>query len=139
MIKRYHPSKELISVFFIITCLSISYGQWTNLPMVSVTTNVNVVDRNTTFIVSTNFSSEIHRLNNGVLTRIQPNTPTGNEGYTGCHFFDAQNGLICGTQGSKSFVWRTQNGGVTLTMETSIFWSITQPKGQPKCISTMVI
>jgi hypothetical protein len=105
MIKRHRPSKELISFFFILSCLSISYGQWTNLPMWSVTTNVDVVDRNTTFIV---------RLSNGVLTTVQPSMPTGND-YTGCHFFDAQNGLICGTQGSKSIVWRTRDGGVNLT------------------------
>lgn len=114
MIKLYRPIKELISVFFIISCLSISYGQWTTLPIVSVTSNVDVVDKNTTFIVSSNFYSEIHRLNNGVLTQIQPNTPTVND-YTGCHFFDAQNGLICGTEGSKSIVWRTQDGGANLT------------------------
>jgi photosystem II stability/assembly factor-like uncharacterized protein len=114
MIKRQHPSKEFLSVFLLLSCLSISYGQWTNLPIVSVTTNVDVVDRNTAFIVSTNFSSEIHRLSNGVLTIMQPSSPTGND-YTGCHFFDAQNGVICGTQGSKSFIWRTRDGGVTLT------------------------
>jgi len=45
------------------------------------------------------------------------------ESYGKIHFFNRDTGLICGSDGSWTYIWRTVNGGQTKDLMTTINWS----------------
>ena len=103
------------------TCIALclyvsSHAQWTSQTIPNFrTSDVDIVDNSTSFIIGNqgdSGGSTLYRLGNGANLSVVKVASTAL--YKGCHFFDAQNGLICGLSEGKELVWRTTDGGLTL-------------------------
>jgi Secretion system C-terminal sorting domain len=111
--------KSFFTLLFTFSLFVSLSAQFTTQGTSELMTDVQVVDNNTAYAVGSSLSGT----DEGFLYK-----RTGSTGdftvvnflpearFVGCHFFDARNGLICGTSSSgRSYIWRTTDGGATLT------------------------
>jgi photosystem II stability/assembly factor-like uncharacterized protein len=112
-------SKILLFFLFLFSFTAHIDAQWTSKSVAYIVADAAPIDNTTTYFVGyqAGINSVLFKTTNGGATLTDVATTTTEALYRGCHFFDAQNGLICGvnTVTNQSIVWRTSDGGATLT------------------------
>ncbi len=108
---------KILIAFLTLLSYSELFSQWSsrNFPLTTVT-DVDVVSNNLAYALSYSTitdESVLYRVADGkTYTPLQSSKKIR---FYGCHFFDSQNGLVCGETNTKlTTIWRTADGGATL-------------------------
>jgi hypothetical protein len=107
--------KQLLFSWMLVMSLSVScFAQWHS-QTIPLPYDVSIPDTATSFMTTRTGDSSFLYKRTGSQAPFLPIKYVPNAFLRGCHFFNDQTGLICGTLPTGIYVWRTTDGGQTLT------------------------